>query len=83
MSADDMNLLRNLARACTSLLKELVRKRVKTRGMEELQVLDLANGEAKSMGERSCWIIVSIIVGVWAQRDLWMDAEDSLCELAR
>jgi hypothetical protein len=26
----------------------------------------------------ACWMIVAVIAGVWAQRDLWMDAEEAL-----
>jgi hypothetical protein len=68
ISADDMSLLRHLARACLALLKESI----KTRTSQE----DAADQGV--MSERACWIIVCIVVGVWAQRDLWMDAEDML-----
>jgi hypothetical protein len=81
VSADDMSLLRNVARACISVLKESVRTRIKARGVGELRMLNVDNGEAHSMGERSCWIVVCVIIGVWAQRDLWIDVEASLREL--
>ena len=71
VSADDMSLLRNLARACLGLLKELI----KTRTSNDA---DSPGDEQEIMSERACWIIVCIIVGVWAQRDLWVDAEDML-----
>ena len=69
ISADDMHLLRNLARACLGLLKQLKCER-------SLPQSDAAAG--KMMRESSCWIIITAIATVWKQRDLWMDAEDSL-----
>ncbi|KAG6869348.1 hypothetical protein C0993_000101 [Termitomyces sp. T159_Od127] len=74
VSADDMNLLRTLARACIALLKELHQ----THHCENSQSLYKNTGFMKA---RSCWIIVSTIAGVWAQRDLWIDAEDMLKSL--
>jgi Survival motor neuron (SMN) interacting protein 1 (SIP1) len=81
ISSDDINLLRNLARACLALLKHLVQERVIIGGGSELQGLVLGEQKQGFMGERSCWIIISVIVGVWAQRDLWMDAEAALSEI--
>ncbi|KAG6915663.1 hypothetical protein DXG01_010533 [Tephrocybe rancida] len=75
ISADDMNLLRTLARACIALLKELM----STKSHEELPNPDKKN--AGYMSVRACWIIVATIANVWAQRDLWMDAEDMLKSL--
>ncbi|KAG6879207.1 hypothetical protein C0992_004446 [Termitomyces sp. T32_za158] len=74
VSADDMNMLRTLARACIALLKELNQRHP----CESSQSLDENKGY---MNARSCWIIVSTIAGVWAQRDLWIDAEDILKSL--
>ncbi|KAH6915067.1 hypothetical protein BKA70DRAFT_1396353 [Coprinopsis sp. MPI-PUGE-AT-0042] len=72
ISADDMSLLRNLARACLGLLDHLIARRILPRvGASSSQDLDL-------MTERSCWIILSLIVNVWKQRDLWMDAANIL-----
>ncbi|KAG6821549.1 hypothetical protein H0H93_000058 [Arthromyces matolae] len=74
VSADDMNLLRTLARACIALLKQLLLPRGETEKLGD-------NGGYMSV--RSCWLILCAIAGVWAQRDLWMDAEDmlrTLCE---
>lgn len=62
VSADDMNLLRNLARACIGLLKAVRENSMLTNGSQR-------------MGEISCWIIVTIVADVWKQRDLWIDAE--------
>lgn len=74
ISADDMILLRSLARACLALLKNLIRTPQRT--PEEQS--DLRESDGGFMSVRSCWIIISTISGVWAQRDLWMDAEDML-----
>lgn len=74
ISADDMNLLRNVARACLAFLKFLIKGRITS----TVQGLSPTNG----LNERSCWIIVSTIIGNWKQRDLWMDAEDMLKEMA-
>ncbi|EAU84635.2 hypothetical protein CC1G_00154 [Coprinopsis cinerea okayama7 len=70
ISADDMNLMRNLARACIGLLGNLIERRISPRIS-----LSLSEEEDDSMSERSCWIILAVIVHVWKQRDLWMDAE--------
>ncbi|KAJ7490380.1 hypothetical protein B0H11DRAFT_1859686 [Mycena galericulata] len=64
ISADDMHLLRNLARAYMALLKGL------TRSTETLSADDIT--------PRCCWIIISVVVGIWGQRDLWMDAQDMM-----
>jgi hypothetical protein len=82
ISADDMNLLRNLARACLSLLKQHIRRRVMIGGVNEVRRLVFGEETPGYMGERSCWMIISIIVGVWAQRDLWMDAEGTLSDIS-
>lgn len=67
IGADDMSLLRAVARACIALLKALIRERSEDRVTED-----------GSMNETSCWIIISTVAGVWAQKDLWMDVEDML-----
>jgi hypothetical protein len=74
ISADDMSLLRQLARACLALLKESINTRTSQVKSEDPD----NSGDQEVMSERACWIIVCIVVGVWAQRDLWMDAEDML-----
>ncbi|KIY49396.1 hypothetical protein FISHEDRAFT_65391 [Fistulina hepatica ATCC 64428] len=71
ISGDDISHLRNLARACISMLKVQVAARC------DLHVL-LAPVSEDHLGEHACWIILSLIVGVWCQRDLWMDMEDAL-----
>jgi hypothetical protein len=67
-----MNLLRNLARACLALIKHLVSKRM-TGSHYFGSSTDAGAGE-QFMGEQACWIIISAIVSVWSQRDLWTDA---------
>ena len=62
VSADDMNLLRNLARACLGLLKDMRGRSLSSQGM----------------GEIACWFVVTIVADVWKQRDLWTDAESIL-----
>lgn len=78
ISADDMSLLRNLARSCLGLLQELIGTRRVLVKSEDLDGLNSEGDDQDIMSERACWIIVCIIIGVWAQRDLWTDAEDML-----
>ncbi|KAJ6515684.1 hypothetical protein C8R45DRAFT_1049248 [Mycena sanguinolenta] len=63
ITADETNLLRNLARAYLALLKVLIH----------------SAPERVSAGEMSpacCWMILSTVAGIWGQRDLWIDAEE-------
>ena len=59
-----MHLLRNLARACLGLLKEL------------LQEQPLPQSDADIRSTSPGVIIITTIATVLKQRDLWMDAED-------
>jgi len=68
ISSDDIAMLRGLARACISILKQL---------LERLQPETLVTQE-DFICERSCWIIISTVIDIWEQRDLWMDAENML-----
>ncbi|KAH8106042.1 hypothetical protein BXZ70DRAFT_1004329 [Cristinia sonorae] len=68
VSADEMSLLRNLARACMALLRDNLRD----------PLARSVDGELERMSTRSCWFVIEIIVDHWAQRDLWMDAETML-----
>jgi hypothetical protein len=82
MSADDMSLLRNLARASLALLKELMRRRNLGDKFEEIS--KIGREEERDdfyMSERSCWIIITAVAGVWGQRDLWMDVDSMLANL--
>lgn len=67
VSADDMHLLRNLARACIDVIKAL--RKVGTTTSASI---------GNSMSERACWTIFTLVADFWAQRDLWMDAESVL-----
>ena len=78
LSGDDMSLLRNLARACIALIKDLYQA-----SMKDQETENVSDSDGMPMSTRSCWIIISTIVGVWAQRDLWIDAEDVLKSLGR
>jgi len=71
ISADDMNLLRNLARACLALLEQ-----IKQKGNPQLSASN--SSPSGKMHESSCWIIITLVADNWKQRDLWMDAEDGL-----
>jgi len=83
ISADDMSLLRNLARACLAFLKELIRAR--SLGDKSEEALKVGRGEVERedcyMSERSCWIIITAVAGVWGQQDLWMDVDSMLTGL--
>lgn len=85
ISADDMSLLRNLARASLALLKGLLAKRAthtQTPDTCETAREEDTGGDEVYISERSCWIIVTAVTGIWGQRDLWMDAEDMLAGLS-
>ncbi|KAF9790477.1 hypothetical protein BJ322DRAFT_1118091 [Thelephora terrestris] len=77
VSSDDMNLLRNFVRACISLLGALVQKRVSSGGPEEYEKFCFVE-QTTVISEQSCWMIISIAIGVWAQRDLWGEVESTL-----
>lgn len=77
VSSDDMNLLRNFVRACISLLGALVQKRVSAGGPEEYEKLYFTE-TSTTISEQSCWMVISVAIGVWAQRDLWDDVETTL-----
>ncbi|KAF9076860.1 hypothetical protein BDP27DRAFT_1379779 [Rhodocollybia butyracea] len=72
VSADDMNMLRNLTRACIALLKVIISERNSGANSVNSAMKEEANDEA------SCWMIISVVIGTWGQLDLWMDAEDML-----
>ncbi|KZT72549.1 hypothetical protein DAEQUDRAFT_722708 [Daedalea quercina L-15889] len=73
VSADETSLLRSLARACMSLIEE-----GRTRGL-----LDTAGitAEPPPIDEPACWMVITAVVSIWGQRDLWMDAEAMLRRL--
>ena len=79
VSADDMNLLRNLARAALALLKRrlIEKRRCDREGLRDVSGRDGTGGPVP-LGESGCWLIVTAVVGGWGQRDIWVDAEDML-----
>jgi len=78
VSADDMNLLRNLARACLGYLKIMILDKTRDVSFESHSSIPKRSSNMQVMDERACWIIICAIVGIWGQRDLWADAEDAL-----
>jgi Survival motor neuron (SMN) interacting protein 1 (SIP1) len=76
ISADDMSLLRNLARAVLDILKQ-------RRSLPTDSVLAVNQPTVALISESSCWLVVSAVVGVWGQRDIWTDAEAMLVSLDR
>ncbi|KAI0637968.1 hypothetical protein C8Q77DRAFT_1153660 [Trametes polyzona] len=74
ISSDETSLLRNLARACISLLAETRRRRAAQQESE-------ASEEASMIDDASCWMVISAVTGVWGQKDLWMDAEALLSKV--
>jgi hypothetical protein len=79
VTADDMSLLRNLARACLALMRKTHPKQrcgSADENSEASHVID--TGGMAVMSEHSCWMILAAVAGVWGQRDLWMDAESML-----
>ncbi|PFH51367.1 hypothetical protein AMATHDRAFT_59071 [Amanita thiersii Skay4041] len=71
VSGDDIAMLRSLARACLAILKRLL-----GRGEESEHIKDRTKNDY--IRESSCWIIISTVVDIWGQHDLWMDAEKML-----
>ncbi|KAG6378738.1 hypothetical protein JVT61DRAFT_13011 [Boletus reticuloceps] len=78
LSADEMNLLRNLARACLGLIQRYRGNHAKgsaaPAGISDLTLME----NATNMSEASCWMIFAAVAGHWGQRDLWADAETGL-----
>ncbi|KAJ7180303.1 hypothetical protein C8R43DRAFT_972551 [Mycena crocata] len=69
ISADDMHLLRNLARAYLAFLKDLTGPQTERASEDDINA-------------GSCWLIITTVVGIWGQRDLWMDAEAAIkCQI--
>ncbi|KAI0677032.1 survival motor neuron interacting protein 1-domain-containing protein [Trametes maxima] len=77
ISGDETSLLRNLARACISLVVERRRRRA---SLGESEAGEMSE-EANMIDDASCWMVVCAVTGFWGQRDLWMDAEGLLCKI--
>ncbi|TBU23505.1 hypothetical protein BD311DRAFT_703794 [Dichomitus squalens] len=71
ISGDETSLLRNLARGCLELMVERRKRPVAEESPEEPPAID----------ERSFWLIVTVIIGIWGQTDLWTDAESMLSKV--
>jgi hypothetical protein len=76
ISANDMSLLRCLARAAMALLKHHTKQRSQMKNVSSIQ-----GGDHGLMRESSCWMVICAVVGVWGQHDLWMEAEAMLASL--
>ncbi|KIP10679.1 hypothetical protein PHLGIDRAFT_100801 [Phlebiopsis gigantea 11061_1 CR5-6] len=76
LSADEMSTLRSLARGCMDLIKHRLQPRIDGAAPDvEADVSDVRITEA------SCWLVISAIIGLWGQRDLWQDAEAMLADV--
>jgi hypothetical protein len=78
LSADEMNLLRNLARACLGLIQRYRGRRAKSNAALEGVSSPALVENTTHMSDASCWMIFAAIAGYWSQRDLWADAETTL-----
>ncbi|KAI0722248.1 hypothetical protein C8T65DRAFT_628733 [Cerioporus squamosus] len=71
ISGDETSLLRGLARGCMGLMAESRRRPAPVDATK-------TGGAAELIDERSCWMIITAITGLWGQSDLWEDAENML-----
>ena len=78
LSADEMNLLRNLARACLGLIQSYRSERAKNKAAPEGVSSPAPVENTTHITDASCWMIFAAIAGHWGQRDLWADAETTL-----
>lgn len=81
ISADDMNLLRNLARASLAFLKRSKQQESQANDEHAESLQGKMASEGDVMSDRSCWIILTAVAGFWGQRDLWMEAEAMLVSI--
>lgn len=77
LSADEMNLLRNLARACLRFIQRFKSKCAKDSAALE-GVSSPGTNNTTNMSDTTCWMVFAAIAGHWGQRDLWADAETTL-----
>lgn len=84
ISADDMSLLRSLARASLALLKQSMQRSSSIGAVipTEAVPVNATQRDGDVISERSCWMIITAVAGVWGQRDLWIDAEAMLISAA-
>ena len=78
--SDELNELRNLARASVRYLKDLKKEVTGEDGSAETRVRTKWVGECADapMDEAACWITIAAVAEFWGQKDLWMDAEVAL-----
>ena len=85
ISGDETSLLRNLARGCMEALAERRRTRPAGAVAAPPEINGHDNTDASDANaladERSWWMIIAAVAGVWGQRDLWMDAESILSKV--
>ena len=85
ISADETSTLRSLARGCLGLIKLRMQERVShgdalRNASGSSDVVPIATS-SEVISETSCWMIITAIIGLWAQRDLWQDAEEMLAKV--
>ncbi|KAG8218657.1 hypothetical protein J3R82DRAFT_4322 [Butyriboletus roseoflavus] len=78
LSADEMNLLRNLARACLALTQRCRGRHAENNAVFEGISSAVFAENTTCMSDASCWMIFTAVAGYWGQRDLWADAEATL-----
>ncbi|KAH0839943.1 hypothetical protein J3R83DRAFT_897 [Lanmaoa asiatica] len=78
LSADEMNLLRNLARACLGLVQRYRDKHARNNAELEGASSPVLVENTTHMSGASCWMVFTAVAGYWGQRDLWADAEATL-----
>ncbi|KAH9927173.1 uncharacterized protein BXZ73DRAFT_49051 [Epithele typhae] len=75
ISGDETSLLRGLARGCMELMAES-RRKVSLAAIPG--AVPSEGGEDRFVDEGALWMILTAIAGVWGQKDLWEDAENTL-----
>lgn len=78
LSADEMNLLRSLARACLALVQRYRGEHAKNNELFEGASSPVVIENTTRMSDASCWMVFAAVAGHWGQRDLWADAEATL-----
>ncbi|PIL36928.1 hypothetical protein GSI_00618 [Ganoderma sinense ZZ0214-1] len=71
ISGDETSMLRTLGRGCMELIVERRKYPVAKELPPKLPMID----------ETSCWMVITAIIGIWGQTDLWMDAEGLLSKV--
>lgn len=78
---DELNELRNLARAIIRYLKDI--KEGSGGHTDEIGAVSVGTNWVGDVGDApmdqaACWMIVTAVANFWGQKDLWMDAEVAL-----